>query len=240
MTDQRFTDLIETMHEWRDKMGVPIDGRLYSLVKDRVELFRREFGDEYGIDTTVRWTGFSDGDAVVASAKVTKDGKVLASGHAVTFIGDDEFATYAPVEIAETSAIGRALACFGMHGGEYASSNEIEKVDINRQARHPSNEIERMDINPQRQPQQNQQRNTGQRQSRSGLYVPSDEDVAWAQPDKEQQKILSEIDRIRNPDQLAKYYSELKPWIAQMQKENHILVAEVKAAFATVSKQLET
>ena len=242
MTHEKFNDLIEKMHEWRNEMGVPIDGRLYSLVKDRVELFRREFGDEYGIDTSLKWTGFKNGDAVVASAKITGiTGNVLASGHAVTFIGDDEFSTYAPVEIAETSAIGRALACFGMHGGEYASANEIEKVDHNRSARNSTpDHRQQKDNRDNRQPVNNQPlRQQVPRENRTGLYVPSDHEAMWVQPDIEQQKIMDEVDRIRNPDTLAKYYSELKPWITATEKDNYPLVAEVKAAFATISKQLE-
>lgn len=120
---------IAKLDEVRKQKGVNIDGKNYLLVKDRIEIFRKFFALEYGIDTElVHMTSAT----VVVCAKITKGGEVLSSGHGYVQIGSDAFNAAAPVEIAETSAIGRALAGLGLSGGEFASADEISKTKANK------------------------------------------------------------------------------------------------------------
>lgn len=127
MSDVRFAAAIAAMNEAREKSGVDINGKKYSQVRDRVEVLRKQFGMEVGIDTDV----FAAGDGVyIGKAKIihTSTGNILGSGHAMAFYGTDEINTTSIVEAVETSAIGRALASFGLHGGEYASGQEMEAL----------------------------------------------------------------------------------------------------------------
>ena len=84
------------------------------------------FGGEYGIDTDII---HNDGQTVVVKATVKdKDGFIVGSGLAEEIRGSSQITRTSAVEVCETSAIGRALASMGMHGGQYASANEMEGV----------------------------------------------------------------------------------------------------------------
>jgi len=93
-------------------------GKIYTNVNARVEVFRKKFGLEYGIDTQI--STFEGG--VLTKAYVTKGDNVIGSGHAyASSIGQAK-----SLEKSETVAIGRAMASLGLSGGEYATDNEIE------------------------------------------------------------------------------------------------------------------
>ena len=101
-------------------------GKQYTEVAKRVEAFRMVFGGEYGIDTDII---HNDGQTVVVKATVKdKDGFVVGSGLAEEIRGSSQITRTSAVEVCETSAIGRALASMGMHGGQYASANEMDGV----------------------------------------------------------------------------------------------------------------
>jgi hypothetical protein len=230
MANAKFEAAMAVMHRERQASGVNLGGKLYSMVKDRIELFRKEWGDEYGIDTEVDYTqGFSQGSIIVARAKVTKDGTILASGHAMEIVGSNDYTINSPVEVAETSAIGRALACFGLHGGEYASAQEV-------QAKRRDN-----DSPASRGPQPNgptpQARRDPPPATPSGLYVP-DGDGAFLQPDVEQDKVLMQIGGIPDVKMLGRYWNELKPFMGYLNAENPDMAAEIKAAFAVANNAL--
>jgi len=107
-------------------------GKQYTEVAKRVEAFRTVFGGDYGIDTDII---HNDGQTVVVKATVKdKDGFVVGSGLAEEIRGSSHITKTSAVEVCETSAIGRALASMGMHGGQYASANEMEGVKRKEQA----------------------------------------------------------------------------------------------------------
>ena len=107
-------------------------GKQYTEVAKRVEAFRTVFGGEYGIDTDII---HNDGQTVVVKATVKdKDGFIVGSGLAEEIRGSSHITKTSAVEVCETSAIGRALASMGMHGGQYASANEMEGVKRKEQA----------------------------------------------------------------------------------------------------------
>lgn len=114
---------------------VNIKGKNYSVISQRVEVFRKHTGFEYGINTELLKYGTEIGEKIVMKATiVNKDGFQIGSGTAEEIIGggfhelgsDKNINTTSALEVAETSSIGRALASLSIHGGEYASLNEIE------------------------------------------------------------------------------------------------------------------
>lgn len=99
-------------------------GKKYLEVKHRVTVLRQTYGLEIGIETELL---HADDKFVRVSAKVADAaGRVIGSGLAEEVRGSSGVNATSAVENCETSAIGRALASCGLHGGEYASLNEIE------------------------------------------------------------------------------------------------------------------
>ena len=128
--DKMFNNIIDAAHEATDKLGVSVQrGKKYSQVSTRVELFRRHFGAEMGIETEIMQAGVRQGEAVMVRAVIrSKDGFTVATGTACETVGQGNVNRTSALENAETSAVGRALAVLGLHGGEMASLNEIEAV----------------------------------------------------------------------------------------------------------------
>ena len=101
-------------------------GKKYTMVSTRVEAFRKAFGMDYGIETEII---SYNGDNVIAKAVIkNKDGMIIGSGYAEEIRGTSLVNKTSAVENCETSAVGRALASIGLHGGQYASINEIEQA----------------------------------------------------------------------------------------------------------------
>lgn len=107
-------------------------GKKYTEVFVRVEAFRQAFGTELGIDTSIL---VDDGKRVVVKATIlSKEGLTVGSGLAEEIRGQGNVNKTSALENAETSAIGRALASLGLHGGSYASANEIAAVQRKEKA----------------------------------------------------------------------------------------------------------
>ena len=123
-------DLIKVMNEvgaFVNDEGDKIHGKSYAKVQDRVNIFRRNFGLDYKIETDLIHN--DDKKIIVKSVIRDKDNHVIASGLAEEISGSSKINTVSAVEVCDTSAIGRALSCLGLSGGEYASANEIDNVD---------------------------------------------------------------------------------------------------------------
>lgn len=99
-------------------------GKKYLEVKHRVTVLRQTYGLELGIDTELL---LADDKHVRVSAKITDAaGRVVGSGLAEEVRGSSGVTATSAVEVCETSAIGRAASSLGLHGGEYASLNEVQ------------------------------------------------------------------------------------------------------------------
>lgn len=107
-------------------------GKKYLEVKHRTSVFRRHFGTRMGIETSI----IHIDDAMVRVQAIVRDQEamIVGSGIAEERRGSSNVNTTSAVENCETSAIGRALASIGLHGGEYASANEIDTAQRNSAA----------------------------------------------------------------------------------------------------------
>jgi len=140
------TDLIKAMSEVNDLNRthgvVQRGGKKYTEVFVRVEAFRKAFGTTMGITTDIV---VDDGQRVVIKAQVVNDkGMAIGSGYAEEIRGQGNVNRTSALENAETSAIGRALASLGLHGGAYASSFEIEVAQRNDKALHVPKEPQKL------------------------------------------------------------------------------------------------
>lgn len=124
-----FEKVMQEIHAANAEHGVEVrGGKKYLEVSKRVEVFRKNFGDIPGIETTIEHLGMVRGEPIVMRAIITDaNGRTIATGHAWEVIGAGNVNQSSALENAETSAIGRALAALGLHGGEYASLNELRK-----------------------------------------------------------------------------------------------------------------
>lgn len=119
-----------------DNGKVNIHGKEYETVASRVQRFRGEHKSTYSIVTEIV---SRDDQTVVMKASITQlvDGGVtilIATGYAEESRTSSSINRTSALENAETSAIGRALANFGMAGTEYASADEVAHAVSQRAA----------------------------------------------------------------------------------------------------------
>jgi hypothetical protein len=118
-------NLIKAMEELQSIEKVNIKGKEYATVASRVGIFRKYF-PAYSIITDIV---VDDEQRVVIKASIfDENNRLISTGYAEEIRGQGLINTTSAIENAETSAIGRALAAFGLIGGEYASSNEVENA----------------------------------------------------------------------------------------------------------------
>tara|TARA_R110001606_G_scaffold10095_4_gene43229 strand:- start:491 stop:1114 length:624 start_codon:yes stop_codon:yes gene_type:complete len=130
---KKFHDAMELVSELNKSHGVTQKGgKSYTEVSTRMEAFRITFGGNYGIETELM---HNDGQTVVVRALIRdRVGFVVGSGLAEEIRGSSYITKTSALEVCETSAIGRALASLGLHGGTYASANEMVGVERKQKA----------------------------------------------------------------------------------------------------------
>ena len=121
---------------------VNIRGKEYKTVALRVAEFREKYPNYYLTTEIVK----IDDDQCIIKAYVglhKDDGSVqtFATGHAQEFRKASQINGTSYVENCETSAIGRALACLGIGGTEFASANEVVNA-IHQQNNPTTNALE--------------------------------------------------------------------------------------------------
>jgi len=105
---------------------VNIHGKQYKTVAARVNDFREQFGPSYGLLTEIV---HADENVVRMKALIiSPEGAIVATGHAEEYRDSSKINKTSALENAETSAIGRALAAFGLGGTEFASADEVARA----------------------------------------------------------------------------------------------------------------
>jgi hypothetical protein len=107
-----------------DKAGVVnIRGKEYKTVALRIDEFRKAHKD---MSCTTEILIANESMVMIKATIFNGEGKAVATGHAEEMRSANMINRTSALENAETSAIGRALACFGFGGSEFASANEVE------------------------------------------------------------------------------------------------------------------
>ena len=107
----------------KDTGIVNIHGKDYKTVAKRVDEFRSEHKTELSIITSL--VDRDENTVVMKAEIIDKDGRTIATGYAEEHRTASQINRTSALENCETSAIGRALANFGLGGGEYASADEV-------------------------------------------------------------------------------------------------------------------
>ena len=153
MNPQNQHPLQLAVEELKTMPTIDIEGKSYTTVANRIIIFRRYFSD-YTIVTDILQ---NDDIKVVVQTKITTpSGVVIATGLAEEFRGKNIINTTSALENAETSSIGRALACLSLGGSEYASANEVENA-ISQQEQIKQNNYNRTTNQQSYQPQRQTQ-----------------------------------------------------------------------------------
>lgn len=119
------SNLIKAMEELTKIDKVNIKGKEYATVASRVGIFRKYFPTHSILTDIIT----DDEQRVIIKASILDESnKIISTGYAEEIRGQGVINTTSAIENAETSAIGRALAAFGLIGGEYASSFEVENA----------------------------------------------------------------------------------------------------------------
>lgn len=112
---------------------INLKGKEYSMVSSRLEIFRKHFGFKYGIVEEIL---VDDGKRVVTKTSIIdRDNPEtpIGVGHAEEIRGSSMVNKTSAIENCMTSSLGRALAtAAALHGGEMASSNELDKANNNK------------------------------------------------------------------------------------------------------------
>jgi len=104
---------------------VKIHGKEYEIVGSRVHRFRKDHSD-WSIQTEIL---NQTADEIIIRASIADEKNIIrATGIAHEKEGASSINKTSYVECAETSAIGRALACFDYQGGEFASADEVAQA----------------------------------------------------------------------------------------------------------------
>lgn len=107
-------------------MPIAIHNKQYKTVAERVNEFRSDHAD-LTIETDILEI---DSDKVLMKAFIKDGDKTIATGHAEEERAASRINKTSALENCETSAVGRALANFGLAGEEFASANEVSNAII--------------------------------------------------------------------------------------------------------------
>jgi len=112
------------------QQSVPQHGKEYFTVATRHNLFMQYFNDYASINTDIIPELCNDNRVAVKCTISIEDKKY--TGMALEEFGSSFINRTSALENAETSALGRALAAFGLHGTEFASADELINAKINQ------------------------------------------------------------------------------------------------------------
>jgi hypothetical protein len=119
---------------------VKIHGKEYKTVALRIQEFREKHPD-FTIQTELVE---ANDMLVVMKATISMGPQVIATGYAEEVRTASKINRTSALENAETSAVGRALAFFGLGGSEIASADEVANAISQQNSQGSNEEMERL------------------------------------------------------------------------------------------------
>lgn len=134
---EKLSELIQEIKNNKTEGVVTFDnGQTYTKVDYRIQKARQRFGFDLRIMNKI--IEHDEREVLIECSIYLKEDNewfLVQNGHAKETRDSSHMNTYNYIEIAETSAMGRALAGLGLFGNEFASINEIESSN-NHQAQN--------------------------------------------------------------------------------------------------------
>ena len=115
----------QAQKEINESKGVDIHGKEYKQVALRVYIFRKYFAN-YSLIT--RLLDRTEDNITIIAEVYNPGNRLLATGHATEDKHTNFVNETSMIENCETSAIGRALANFGLAGDKMATEHEVERA----------------------------------------------------------------------------------------------------------------
>jgi hypothetical protein len=119
---------------------VKIHGKEYKTVALRIQEFREKHPD-FTIQTELVE---ANDTLVVMKSTISMGSQVIATGYAEEVRTASKINRTSALENAETSAVGRALAFFGLGGSEIASADEVANAISQQNSQGSNEEMERL------------------------------------------------------------------------------------------------
>jgi hypothetical protein len=139
-SNQKLDNVIDLLNNTEDGVIIMEDGKRYTKVSERVKRIRQVFGFNLKIISIVK-----NLDALTAWVEAQiwiKEGNqwdLVQTANASEAKADSFYNQKSYLEIAETSAIGRALGFLGLFGSEFASVDEMNGVELKPNNKKNSN-----------------------------------------------------------------------------------------------------
>ena len=148
-----FDSIEESQRIAEDKRVSTRGGKKYSFVKDRNSIFRKHFGLDVSYHSSYELTDpkvityrvldkekekYIEIDkfipaSVICKTEIFYKNKFLSCGLAEEFRDSSQVNTTSAMENCQTSSLGRALAMLDLTGTEFASADEMQIMDHNKQ-----------------------------------------------------------------------------------------------------------
>jgi hypothetical protein len=203
-----------------DKRKAPTrGGKKYTMVADRVRIFRKYFGTDARIDTSQTY----EGNYVRSETTIWVGGEMVANGIAEENRNLGMINKTSAAENAESSSIGRALANLGLQGGEYPTGDELLNA-LHQQQTPDETGTKKSD-----QSTTSNKANSGS--SQPGSTLPS----GWDEMNLVQQvqHFSSAIEKASHPGNLRSIATQYKSWIDTLGEDQ-------KKEITTMYKKKET
>lgn len=203
-----------------DKRKAPTrGGKKYTMVADRVRIFRKHFGIDARIDTSQTY----ENNYVRSETTIWVGGEMVANGIAEENRNLGMINKTSAAENAESSSIGRALANLGLQGGEYPTGDELLNALYQQQT------PDKTGTKKSDQSTTSNKANSGS--SQPGSTLPS----GWDEMSLVQQvqHFSSSIEKASHPGNLRSIATQYKSWIDTLGEDQ-------KKEITTMYKKKET
>jgi hypothetical protein len=216
-------DATKELAELDVKLKAPTKGgKKYTMVADRVRIFRKHFGIDARIDTEQ----VHDGDFVRSETTIWVNGEMVANGIAEENRNFGMINKTSAAEVSETSSIGRALANLGLQGGEYPSGDEI-LIAIKQQGQQPKAVTKKTG-----------QTSSGNKANGSGSQPGQSLPPGWDKLKKaDQVQFFAEcLNKATHPGNLREIVTKFKSWKESLTESDQ---QELGAMFSARNKELK-
>ena len=117
--------LVSTINDFKKSLNgqtIKIHNNEYATVALRIGILRRNLGTAVTIKSSIL---FQDDKKVIVQSELFIDGKLISTGLAEEVRSSSRINQLSALEVAETSAVGRACAMAGLTNDKIASAEEV-------------------------------------------------------------------------------------------------------------------